>query len=139
MSRLSTPIPELATGAAAGISSQIKTAVGNVPTRAALALAALLIATASAADPADPITASGSSRADRATAERVYSALDHDPVYFYQHINVRVDDGVAHLSGHVLGTESLYHAQRVARHVSGVKAVVSELHLEREEGLSDGG
>jgi hypothetical protein len=134
MSHISIPAPE--PGATAETYPQIKKAVGKVPTRAVFALAALLIATACAAS---PIKTPASARADEVTAERVNSALKADPIHFYRHVDVRVDDGVAQLSGYVWGTESLYDAQRVASRVSGVRAVINQLHLKREEGLSDGG
>jgi hypothetical protein len=131
MSRILTPALKPATRAMAEIYSQIKQikkVVGKVPRRPFLAWAALMIATACSANPPKPL---GSGRADQATAEQVYSALIDDPVYFYRHVDVRVDDGVAHLSGHVWGTEALSHAQRVACDVSGVKAVVNHLDLDQ--------
>ena len=36
--------------------------------------------------------------ADEATADRVYAALNADPLYYYRHVDVRVDDGVAQLN-----------------------------------------
>lgn len=77
-------------------------------------------------------------RADAAVAERVYSALNADPVYFYRHVDVRVDNGVADLSGYVWTTDALYRARQIARETPGVTQVVtSRLELERE-GLDNG-
>lgn len=76
--------------------------------------------------------------ADQAIANRVYTALDADPVYFYRHVDVRVDQGVAALSGYVWSADALYRARDIARGIPGVTRVVtSDLELERE-GLNSG-
>jgi len=70
--------------------------------------------------------------ADEALAGRVYVALNEDPAYFFRHVDVRVDDGVAYLSGYVWSSDALYRARRIARDVPGVRGVVtSNLELER--------
>lgn len=95
----------------------------------ALAAAAILAAACSTAPPRSP----AQTESDRALADRVYAALDADPTYFYRHIDVRVEDGVADLSGYVWSTEAIYRARQIARQVSGVRRVVtSHLELERE-------
>ena len=77
-------------------------------------------------------------RADESIAEHVYAALDADPVYFYRHVDVRVDDGVTDLSGYVWSTDAIYRARQIARAVPGVKRVVTNnLELERA-GLNRG-
>ena len=76
--------------------------------------------------------ASPQSAADVALANRVYLALNADPVYFYRHVDVRVDDGVADLSGYVWTSEAMYHARQIARGVPGITRVVNQLELERE-------
>jgi hypothetical protein len=80
-------------------------------------------------------------RADAVTADRVYLALNSDPVYFFRHVDVSVDDGVARLSGVVWTTEALFAAQRIARDVPGVTRVVNRMELERAalRGGGDGG
>jgi BON domain len=78
------------------------------------------------------------SGADALLANDVYLALNADPVYFYRHVDVRVDDGVADLSGYVWSTDAIYRARRIARGVPGINRVVtSHLELERE-GFSNG-
>jgi osmotically-inducible protein OsmY len=79
--------------------------------------------------------------ADAATAGRVYAALDDDPIYFFRHVDVTVDDGVARLSGIVWTTDALFQAQKIARAVPGVTAVDDELELARaaRRGGGDGG
>jgi osmotically-inducible protein OsmY len=68
-----------------------------------------------------------------AVADSVYAALNADPTYFYRHVDVRVEDGVADLSGYVWSTDAIYRAREIARQVSGVTRVVtSHLELERE-------
>jgi BON domain len=69
--------------------------------------------------------------ANDATAERVYAALNADPIYFYRHVDVRVDRGVAHLSGYVWDIDALYKAKRIAAGVPGVTRVVNQMELER--------
>lgn len=96
--------------------------------RAVLA-ATLALAACSTAPPRSPAQTAG----DRAVADGVYAALDADPTYFYRHVDVRVEDGVADLSGYVWSTDALYQARQIARQVSGVTRVVtSHLELERE-------
>jgi osmotically-inducible protein OsmY len=73
------------------------------------------------------------SAADEAVAHNIYAALDADRFYFYRHVDVRVDDGVASLHGYVWSVDALYRARQIARSVPGVKSVVSnDLALERE-------
>jgi osmotically-inducible protein OsmY len=94
-----------------------------------LAAAALLAAACSTAPPRSPEQIAG----DRAVADSVCAALNADPTYFYRHVDVRVEDGVADLSGYVWSTNAIYRARQIARQVSGVRRVVtSHLELERE-------
>ena len=77
-------------------------------------------------------------RADDATAQQVYAALNADPIYFFRHVDVRVDDGVTDLSGYVWSTDAIYRAKQIARRVPGVKRVATNsLELERN-GLTRG-
>jgi len=71
-------------------------------------------------------------RADAATAERVYAALDANPVYYFRDVEVSVDYGVARLGGYVWTTVALYRAQEIARRVPGVTGVQDMLELERQ-------
>jgi osmotically-inducible protein OsmY len=79
-------------------------------------------------------------RADGATTERIYAALDANPIYYFRDVEVNVDYGVARLSGYVWTTDELYHAQQIARTVPGVAGVRNEMELERQgnRGGSDG-
>jgi osmotically-inducible protein OsmY len=95
--------------------------------RAVLA-AALALTACSTVPPRSPAQIAG----DRAVADSVYAALDADPAYFYRHVDVRVEDGVADLSGYVWSTDAIYRAREITRQVSGVTRVVtSHLELER--------
>lgn len=99
----------------------------------ALASVALLAACAtSAPKPA------AQTQADEATAQRIYAALDADPTYFYRHVDVRVDDGVAELRGYIWGTQALYRAKTIAAGVPGVRRVVNNMELEREGARGSG-
>ena len=70
--------------------------------------------------------------ADQALANTIYSQLNADPTYYFRHVEVRVDHGVAHLSGYVWSTDALYAARRIARSVPGVTGVATtQLELER--------
>ena len=69
---------------------------------------------------------------DEVLANAVYSDLNADPTYYFRHVDVRVDNGVAHLSGYVWSTDAIYRARSIARNVPGVTGVVtSQLELER--------
>lgn len=71
-------------------------------------------------------------------ADAIYAKLNADPTYYYRHVEVSVDRGVAHLSGYVWSAEALYRARRLASSVPGVTGVVTaQLELERN-GLSNG-
>jgi osmotically-inducible protein OsmY len=99
--------------------------------------AAVVIVLLSACTTAPPRSAE-QIRADESLAEHVYAALDADPIYFYRHVDVRVDEGVTDLSGYVWSTDAIYRARQIARQVPGVKRVVTNnLELERA-GLSRG-
>ena len=76
--------------------------------------------------------------ADQALASTIDSQLNASPIYYFRHVEVRVDHGVAHLSGYVWSTDALYAARRIARSVPGVTGVVTtQLELERN-GRSNG-
>jgi osmotically-inducible protein OsmY len=69
---------------------------------------------------------------DEVLANAVYSDLNADPKYYFRHVDVTVDNGVAHLSGYVWSTDAIYRARTIARNVPGVTGVVtSQLELER--------
>lgn len=109
----------------------------SAATRARLGLPAVVLPLLAACVTASPPRAA-QSPADVALANEVYAALSADPVYFYRHVDVRVDHGVADLSGYVWGTQAIYRAREIAHNVPGITAVVtSHLELERE-GLENG-
>jgi osmotically-inducible protein OsmY len=69
---------------------------------------------------------------DEILASTVYSALNADPIYYFRHVDVTVDDGVAHLSGYVWSADAIYQARKIAMTVPGVTGVrTSQLQLER--------
>ncbi|HEY3784780.1 MAG TPA: BON domain-containing protein [Steroidobacteraceae bacterium] len=71
------------------------------------------------------------SAADEALAARVYEALNADPIYYYRHVDVHVDNGVAQLSGYIWSVNALTRAKQIAAGVPGVTTVVDQLELER--------
>ena len=69
---------------------------------------------------------------DEILANIVYSELNADPTYYFRHVDVRVDNGVAHLSGYVWSADAIYQARKIARNVPGVTGVsTNQLELER--------
>jgi osmotically-inducible protein OsmY len=99
----------------------------------ALIAALLAAACASAPPPSPPQT-----RGDIAAANHVYAALNADPIYYFRHVNVEVDGGVASLTGYVWSADAIYRARQIARGVPGITRVVTtQLELERE-GRSNG-
>jgi hypothetical protein len=104
---------------------------------ALIAVATLTVSCASA--PPKPTTpaAAQSMRSeigatDEVLANIVYSELNSDPLYYFRHVDVRVDNGVAHLSGYVWSADAIYQARKIARNVPGVTGVsTSQLQLER--------
>ncbi len=66
---------------------------------------------------------------DEALTQAVYSALNADPNYFYRHVTVRVDKGVATLSGYVDSSAAIYRARTIAGKVPGITHVVTS-HLQ---------
>jgi osmotically-inducible protein OsmY len=99
----------------------------------ALLMAVMLMTACSTSPPRSPEQV----RADQAIADRVYAALNADPIYYYRHVDVSVYGGVAHLSGYIWSLEALVRAKQIAARVPGVTLVVNEMELDRE-GL-DGG
>ena len=104
----------------------------TVEWRGASALLAAITAAAAVACSSAPPKSPEQERADTATAERVNAALDANPIYYFRDVEVSVDYGVARLSGYVWTTDELYHAQEIARRVSGVIGVQNTMELERQ-------
>jgi len=84
-------------------------------------------ATPSTGQPAQDVAGTS----DEALTKAIYSALNADPHHFFRHVTVRVDNGVATLSGFVHSSSSIYRARTIASNVPGVSRVVtSNLTLE---------
>lgn len=101
---------------------------------------AVLVATLALAEACStaPPKSPAEERADAATTQRIYAALDANPVFYFRDVDVSVDGGAAYLSGYVWTTDALYTAQQIARKVPGVTRVVDQMELERES-LRGGG
>jgi osmotically-inducible protein OsmY len=67
--------------------------------------------------------------ADAATAARVYATLKASPRYFYPALEVRVDDGVAYLTGLAFDGPDRDAATWIARDVPGVRAVTNAISV----------
>ena len=108
-----------------------------------LAAAALAVSCATAPPQPSPPPGAASATAgqistDELLANAVYAKLNANPTYYFRHVDVRLQSGVAHLSGYVWSADALYAAQRIARSVPGVTGVVTnQLELERN-GRSNG-
>ena len=90
--------------------------------------AAVIVAACASTPPKSPVQ----EQADAAIAERVYAALDQNPIYYLRDVDVSVDYGVAQLSGYVWTTDALYGAEEIARRVPGVTGVRDTMELERQ-------
>jgi len=68
---------------------------------------------------------------DEAITKAIQSALNADRRHFFRHVDVRVDNGVATLSGFVHSSSSIFRARTIASQVPGVTSVrTSNLTLE---------
>jgi hyperosmotically inducible protein len=76
--------------------------------------------------------------ADRATAERVQSALSADKLLYARHIFVRAENGTVTLTGFVWDPPDLDLAASIAGTVEGVVRVDNKLELQRN-GIDDSG
>src|SRR5215831_16985261 len=104
---------------------------------ALIAMATLTVSCSSAPPKPSVPTAAESMRTelgatDEVLANTVYSELNANPTYYFRHVDVRVDNGVADLSGYVWSTDAIYAARKIASNVPGVTGVItSQLQLER--------
>jgi len=72
-------------------------------------------------------------------ASYISAQLNADPMYYFRHVNVRVDeDGVANLSGFVWDTFAIYRARQIASEVPGVTRVVTNQLELQINGLNHG-
>jgi len=90
------------------------------------------VAMLAAACAADPPRTLEQQQSDVNATKEFYSRLDSDQNYYYPHVTIRVESGVAHLSGYVWNTQALYHAKDVASRVPGITSVVDTLEVERD-------
>jgi osmotically-inducible protein OsmY len=70
-------------------------------------------------------------QADKDLSDQVLTALTSDKTLYARHINVRADNGVVTLSGHVWTTEELAAAPQIAQSVAGVTKVVNRIEVDR--------
>ena len=90
---------------------------------------AAILAAACAADPPRTLE---QQQSDMNAMKEFYSRLESDQNYYYPHVTIRVENGVAHLSGYVWNAQALYHAKDVANRVPGITSVVDTLEVERD-------
>jgi len=88
-----------------------------------------MLVTACATDPPRTLE---QQQSDMNAMQEFYSRLESERDYYYPHVAIRVQNGVAHLSGYVWNTRALYHAKDVANSVPGITSVVDTLELERD-------
>ena len=62
---------------------------------------------------------------DEALTKAIQAGLDADPHHFFRHVDVRVDKGVATLSGFVHSSQAINRARTIAGNVHGVTRVVT--------------
>jgi hypothetical protein len=102
-------------------------------------IAAVTLAVSCSATPPRPTEPSAAAAArseagatNEILANTVYAELNADPIYYFRHVDVSVDNGVAHLSGYVWSTDAIYRARTIAGKVPGITGVMtSQLQLER--------
>jgi hyperosmotically inducible periplasmic protein len=104
--------------------------VSLVITRAGCAGLAMVLLCGLLACAAGPPKTEAQRQADKATAERVQSALNDDDLLYAKHIIVRADNGVVRLTGFVWEPPDLDEATRIAEGVDGVSKVVNDLELQ---------
>ncbi|MBV8403224.1 MAG: BON domain-containing protein [Gammaproteobacteria bacterium] len=75
--------------------------------------------------PSDAPQNAGDARVTQALNQR----LNADPKHFFRHVNVSVQDGVAHLSGFVASADALNRAKTIASETPGVSRVVDEMKV----------
>lgn len=95
---------------------------------AALAVAVLCAVAACASGP--PRT-EAQRDADKATVERVETALNSDRRLYAKHIVVHVDNGVVWLTGYVWDRPDYDQATFIAENVPGVTRVVNDLEFQQ--------
>ena len=98
---------------------------------------ASLLAGAMVACATSPPRTEAQRASDALTATAVEDALKADPRIYARHVDVRVDDGVAHLTGFVWSPNELYYARSDASKVPGVDRVSDELEL-KSGGIAGG-
>jgi hypothetical protein len=104
---------------------------------ALLAVATLTMSCASAPPPPSLPTVDESMRSelgatDEILANTVYSELNASRTYYFRHVDVTVDNGIADLSGYVWSTDAIYAARKIASNVPGITGVrTNQLQLER--------
>ena len=76
-----------------------------------------------AAPPTAPPAQVVAGASDETLTKAIYSALNADPHHYFRHVEVRVDKGVAKLSGHVDSSAAIYRARAIAGKVAGVTRV----------------
>ncbi|MBV8974165.1 MAG: BON domain-containing protein [Sinobacteraceae bacterium] len=81
--------------------------------------------TQAAAPPTAQPVQDAAGTSDEAITKAIQSALDADPHHFFRHVTVRVDNGVATLSGFVHTSQAINRARTIAGNVPGVTRVVS--------------
>lgn len=115
--------------------TQLRSKTRRAATLIAVTTLAVSCATLPPAPPVPAAAATASARpadTDELLASAIYSRLNADPTYYLRHVDVRVDHGVAYLSGYVWSADALYGARRLARSVPGVTQVLTtQLELER--------
>lgn len=68
-------------------------------------------------------------KTDAAIQKEVIQELTWDPSVTHEHIGVAVNDGIVTLSGNIPTYIEKFSAERAAQRVSGVKAVVENIHV----------
>jgi hypothetical protein len=95
-----------------------------------VSVVALMILTVSTGYATTPASREMQLPENRVITERVRSALTADPVYYFEHVDVYVRDGVVTLSGYVWEPRDFYRALELTARVPGVVRVRDQMELE---------
>ena len=68
---------------------------------------------------------------DNKVSSRVKSALNHDPVFKYEDVDVRTYNSVVQLSGWATTADQVERASGIAQRVDGVSGVINHISIKR--------
>jgi len=77
-------------------------------------------------------------KADQVLADKVQSALDSDPEFFFRHPEIQAENGKVFLTGDVWSAPAIVSAERIASQVPGVTSVSDQLEVRHNDSNGSG-